>query len=300
VPSGASSGCCCGETDHGNGIGRKSSAPEADRSASRLMIEALARHKRKRRPMPVWLVLELMDRAQCCLGDPTRTGDAAVLAPAFLRKVVLSAPPRCGDRRRPSDCPRTRNRLRGCLFSQRGIPLVVLWLRLLSFGVMLGTGLQSAAVEGFGQQPAGPLNIASEPDSARADDEAGAQPGGSRWSLARNEPRLGEVSAGAGTEVEAANATSPGEPVTAPVSGRVVFAAPFKSYGPLLIIAHGEYYTVLWGFAKLEVMVNDLLAEGQTVGFIGGQSGTPSILHVESRRTGAPRRGRGDQARTGG
>jgi hypothetical protein len=105
---------------------------------------------------------------------------------------------------------------------------------LMSFGVMLGTSLQSAAVEAFAQQPARLLNIASEPDR-KPDDEAGGQPGGSSWSLARNEPRLREVSAGAGTEVEAANATSPGEPVPAPVSGRVVFAAPFKSYGPLLI-----------------------------------------------------------------
>jgi murein DD-endopeptidase MepM/ murein hydrolase activator NlpD len=171
---------------------------------------------------------------------------------------------------------------------------------LMSFGVMLGTSLPSAAVEGFAKQPAGLLNIASEPDSARPDDEAGGQPGGSSWSLTRNEPRLGEVSAGAGTEVEAANAPSPGEPVAAPVSGRVVFAAPFRSYGPLLIIAHDGYYTVLWGFAKLEVMVNDLLAEGQTVGFIGGEGETPSMLHVESRRNGPPRRGRGEQARAGG
>jgi murein DD-endopeptidase MepM/ murein hydrolase activator NlpD len=237
---------------------------------------------------------------------------AAVLAPAFQRKIVLWAP-RWGDRRRPSDCPRTKNRLRGCLFSQRGIHIAadmrVLWLRrpcassltaLMSFGVMLATSLQSAAVEGSARQLAGLLNIASEPDNARPDNEAEGQPGGSSWSLARNEPRLGEVSSRARTEVGAANATSPGEPVAAPVGGRVVFAAPFKSYGPLLIIAHDEYYTVLWGFAKLEVMVDDLVAKGQTVGFIGGQGGTPSILHVESRRNSPPRRRRGDQARAGG
>jgi murein DD-endopeptidase MepM/ murein hydrolase activator NlpD len=159
----------------------------------------------------------------------------------------------------------------------------------MSFGVMLGTSLQPAAIEGFAKQPAGLLNIASEPDNARPDDETAGQPGGSSWNPARNEPRLGEVSAGAGTEVEAANANSPGEPVAAPVSGRVVFASPFKSYGPLLIIANDEYHIVLWGFAKLEVTVNDLLAEGQTVGFIGGQGGTPSILHVESRRKRPPR-----------
>jgi septal ring factor EnvC (AmiA/AmiB activator) len=68
----------------------------------------------------------------------------------------------------------------------------------------------------------------------------------------------------------------------------VVFAAPFKSYGPLLIIAHGEYHTVLWGFAQLEVVVDDLVVEGQTLGLIGGQSGTASILHMQRRRDGHP------------
>ena len=123
---------------------------------------------------------------------------------------------------------------------------------LMSFGVMLGTSPQFAAVEGFAKQPAGLLNIASEPDDARPDNEAGGQTRGSSWDPARNEPRLGEVPAGAGTEVEAANAPSPGELVAAPVSGRVVFAAPFKSYGSLLIIAHDEYHTVLGGSQSLK------------------------------------------------
>lgn len=66
-----------------------------------------------------------------------------------------------------------------------------------------------------------------------------------------------------------------------------MFAAPFKSYGPLLIVAHDEYHTVLWGFAKLEVMVNDSVTEGQPVGFLGGEGAThPSILHVERRPNG--------------
>jgi septal ring factor EnvC (AmiA/AmiB activator) len=76
------------------------------------------------------------------------------------------------------------------------------------------------------------------------------------------------------------NATSPREPVAAPVTGRVVFAAPFKSYGPLLIIAHGEYHTVLWGFAQLEVVVDDLVVEGQTLGLIGGQSGAGHPINL--------------------
>jgi murein DD-endopeptidase MepM/ murein hydrolase activator NlpD len=167
----------------------------------------------------------------------------------------------------------------------------------MSFGVMLGTSSQPAAVDGFAKQPTGLLNIASEPAYARPHNEAGGQPGGSSWNPARNQLRVEEVSAGARTEVEAANATSPGEPVAAPVSGRVVFAAPFKSYGRLLIIAHDKFYTVLWGFAKLQVKINDIVTEGQTVGFIRGEGGTPSVLHVESRRSGPPRRHRAGSRR---
>ena len=47
---------------------------------------------------------------------------------------------------------------------------------LMSFGVMLGTSLQSAAADGFAKQPAGLPNNASEPDDARPDNEAGGQP----------------------------------------------------------------------------------------------------------------------------
>jgi hypothetical protein len=34
------------------------------------------------------------------------------------------------------------------------------------------------------------------------------------------------------------------------------------------------------------VVVEDLVVKGQTLGLIGGEGGTPSILHVESRRNG--------------
>ncbi len=50
----------------------------------------------------------------------------------------------------------------------------------------------------------------------------------------------------------------PGQAVAAPEAGRVVFAAPFRSYGKLLIIEHQrEYHTLLWGFAELDVAKGD-------------------------------------------
>ena len=126
------------------------------------------------------------------------------------------------------------------------------------------------------ERGAGPLNIAFEGDAAVPDNQPGGQAGGSGSDLTRKQPRLDQAPAGAGSAVghpaKIANATSSGDPVAAPVSGRVVFAGPFKRYGPLLIIQHDEYHTVLWGFAQLEVVVDDLVVEGQTLGLIRGES----------------------------
>jgi hypothetical protein len=97
---------------------------------------------------------------------------------------------------------------------------------LIALGVIVGMSTQAAAVEGFAKRPAGLLNIASEPDEAGSHNETGGQPGGSSWDPARNEPRLGKTLTGTGSKVgkpaKITNATSPGEPVAAPVSGRVV------------------------------------------------------------------------------
>jgi hypothetical protein len=158
----------------------------------------------------------------------------------------------------------------------------------MAFGVMVGTSAQGAA-EGLSRQRADLLNIAPERDAAVSNNQPVGEAGGSSWDHMRNEPHLDRAPAGTGSEVghpiEITNATSQGESVAAPVSGRVVFAAPFRSYGPLLIVQHGEYHTVLWGFTRLDVVVEDLVVKGQTLGLVGGEGGTPPILHVESRRT---------------
>jgi hypothetical protein len=84
-------------------------------------------------------------------------------------------------------------------------------------------------------------------------------------------------------------AAAPGQGVAAPVDGRVVFAAPFKSYGLLLIIEHErEYHTLLWGFAWLDVSLGDHVQAGQVVGIVGARGGDPPVLHVERRRHGRP------------
>jgi murein DD-endopeptidase MepM/ murein hydrolase activator NlpD len=82
---------------------------------------------------------------------------------------------------------------------------------------------------------------------------------------------------------------APGQAVATPVAGRVVFANRFKSYGLLLIIEHEqEYHTLLWGFARLDVRVDDLLQIGQIVGIMDAGANEAPVLHVERRRNGQP------------
>ena len=84
-------------------------------------------------------------------------------------------------------------------------------------------------------------------------------------------------------------ATAPGQAVAAPVEARVAFAGRFKSYGLLLILEHeGEYHTLLWGFARLDVHHGDQVEIGQIVGIMDARGGDPPVLHVERRRNGRP------------
>jgi septal ring factor EnvC (AmiA/AmiB activator) len=81
----------------------------------------------------------------------------------------------------------------------------------------------------------------------------------------------------------------PGQSVAAPDEGHVVFAAPFRSYGLLLIIQHQrEYHTLLWGLAELDVAVGDQVRTGQIVGVMAADADHPPELHVELRRNGRP------------
>jgi len=84
-------------------------------------------------------------------------------------------------------------------------------------------------------------------------------------------------------------AAAPGQAVAAPDKGRVVFAGRFKSYGPLLIIEHDpQYHVLLWGLARLEVKVGDVVRTGQVVGVMATGGERAPQLHVELRRNGRP------------
>jgi septal ring factor EnvC (AmiA/AmiB activator) len=86
---------------------------------------------------------------------------------------------------------------------------------------------------------------------------------------------------------------APNARVVSPCGGRVVFAAPFRSYGRLLIVdCGGGYHAVLAGLDRLDVAVGRRVEMGEPVGVMGdwnpaGNGGRPA-LYVELRRDGQP------------
>ena len=81
--------------------------------------------------------------------------------------------------------------------------------------------------------------------------------------------------------------TRQGAQVVAPYEGRVVFAGPFRNYGLILIIAHGEgYHTLLVGLSKLQAVVGQHLMTGEPMGTMGGDK--RRSLYIELRRKGKP------------
>ncbi len=83
--------------------------------------------------------------------------------------------------------------------------------------------------------------------------------------------------------------TPPEATVIAPYDGQIVFAGPFRGYGELLIIAHGEgYHTLLAGMTRNYGVVGQWLLAGEPVGLMGNVSKPRPQLYVELRRQGVP------------
>lgn len=100
--------------------------------------------------------------------------------------------------------------------------------------------------------------------------------------------------------------TRPGAEVVAPFDGKIVFAGPFRGYGRILIIQHGEeYHTLIAGLGRIEVSVGQVVAMGEPVATasnpdtagpsdvdtpadIYSKGATGPVLYVELRRHGQP------------
>lgn len=78
---------------------------------------------------------------------------------------------------------------------------------------------------------------------------------------------------------------SPGARVTAPCGGSVAFAAPFRSYGRMVILDCGQaQHLVLAGMERLDVQAGQRIQAGEPLGVLPG-AGQPT-LYIELRRRG--------------
>ena len=96
-----------------------------------------------------------------------------------------------------------------------------------------------------------------------------------------------------GPSTSLAYRSAPASRVVAPCGGRVVFAGPFRSYGPMLIVdCGGGYHMVLAGLARLDAQVGRPVQAGEPVGVMPGWdprgAGERPSLYVELRRGGQP------------
>jgi septal ring factor EnvC (AmiA/AmiB activator) len=84
-------------------------------------------------------------------------------------------------------------------------------------------------------------------------------------------------------------AAAAGARVVSPCGGRAVYAAPFRSFGLLLIVdCGGGYHFVLAGLDRLDASAGQRLLAGEPVGVLGGAGGGGASLYVELRRNGQP------------
>jgi len=82
--------------------------------------------------------------------------------------------------------------------------------------------------------------------------------------------------------------TRPGAVVVAPYDGQIEFAGPFKGYGQILIIQHGDgYHSLLAGLDRIDEAVGDWLVAGEPVGIMGSGEPQPR-LYLELRHNGQP------------
>ena len=83
--------------------------------------------------------------------------------------------------------------------------------------------------------------------------------------------------------------TRPLAQVVAPHDGQVMFSGPFRGYGRLLIIEHGEgYHSLLAGLGRIDTRLGQSVVVGEPVGLMGSASGDAPELYVELRRGGQP------------
>lgn len=74
--------------------------------------------------------------------------------------------------------------------------------------------------------------------------------------------------------------------IVSPYDGQIVFAGPFRNYGQLLIIAHGDgYHSLLAGLKDLQAIVGQWVLAGEPVGAMS-ENKSLAELYIELRHNG--------------
>lgn len=77
--------------------------------------------------------------------------------------------------------------------------------------------------------------------------------------------------------------------VVAPAGGTVLFAGPFRGYGLILIIDHGDgYHSLLAGLGRIDADAGRSVAAGEPVGSMGKSDERSPSLYFELRHNGQP------------
>ncbi|MDH5187635.1 MAG: peptidoglycan DD-metalloendopeptidase family protein, partial [Rhodospirillaceae bacterium] len=76
--------------------------------------------------------------------------------------------------------------------------------------------------------------------------------------------------------------------IISPFDGRVVFSGPFRGYGQLLIIDHGEgYHSLLAGLGRIDAVLGNSVLAGEPVATMN-EAGEQPVLYVEFRHNNEP------------
>ncbi|MCW2244693.1 septal ring factor EnvC (AmiA/AmiB activator) [Azospirillum fermentarium] len=84
-------------------------------------------------------------------------------------------------------------------------------------------------------------------------------------------------------------AAHPGATITAPFAGTVMFAGPFRNYGQILIVEHGNgYHSLIAGLGRIDTAVGTHVAAGEPIGRTLSPSDESAEVYFELRRHGQP------------
>jgi murein hydrolase activator len=101
--------------------------------------------------------------------------------------------------------------------------------------------------------------------------------------------RFGEADRFGATARGITIASRPGAPVVAPATGTVVFSGPFRGYGLILIVEHGNgYHSLIAGLGRIDATVGRVVAAGEPIGQMPTPAEGAPDLYFELRRHGQP------------